>query len=197
MTDTIEGILGFTVFSALILSGLADIILAVTWTKIYFTSGLVLFSRHVPIGQHHTDIPSTSLLNSRLYSFWMGGFIFRELDTNHYGFRRKFFSFAPRPMMHGLLIFDTENHKVVVKGYLDWFMVSFSFVFLVLPFIIAPVVWFIEDITYSPDFLLAVIGAVAFYGLIIGSLYLMDYSRLARITRVATELWSRKYVPSH
>jgi hypothetical protein len=194
MSNAIEQILGFTIFFTMMLSVLADIILAVTWTKLYFTSGILLFSRHISIIEHHTNIPSCSLLNNRLYSFWMGGFIFKELETNKYGFRRQFFSFAPKPIMHGLVIFDSENNRITVKGYLDWFIASFSIILLVLSLIIAPAIWLIETVTVSKDFLFAAIGAIVFYGLIIGILYLIDYYRLEKIISVAVELWSRKHV---
>ena len=192
MSNTIEEILGFTIFSAVMLSGLADIILAATWAKIYFTSGLVLFSRDVSIEAHHTNSPSASLLNSKLYSFWMGGLIFKQLEANKYGFRREFFSFAPKPMMHGLVFFDAENNRLIIRGYLDWFMVSFSIIFLVF----VPILWLIEGFTLSADLFLFTIGPVAFFGFVIGILYLMDYYRLVRITNVAMELWSREYIRS-
>jgi hypothetical protein len=192
MSDTIEQILGFTIFSAMMLSMLADIILSATWAKFYFTTGLALFSRDVPIEIHHTNSPSASLLNSKLYSFWMGAFIFKQLEANKYGFRREFFSFAPRPMMHGLVSFDPENNRLIVIGYLDWFMVVFSGTFLVF----VPIGWLMDGFLLSADFFLFTMGPIVFFGLIFGILYLMDYYRLVRITNVAVELWSRKYVRS-
>ena len=132
MADTIAGILGFTAFVLLILSGLADIILSATWTKWYFTSGVRVFNLLIPIESRHATTPSASLLNKKLHSFWMGGFIFKEIEVNNYAFRRKFFAFAPNPILHGLVKFDTENNLIVVNGYLGWFSVSFSIMWLVL-----------------------------------------------------------------
>jgi hypothetical protein len=192
MSDTIEQILGFTIFSVVMLSALADLIFAATWAKIYFTSGVLLFSRDISVEAHHTNIPSASLLKSKLYSFWMGGLIFKELETNKYGFRREFFSFAPKPIMHGLVLFDTENNRLIVRGYLDWFVVSFSSIFLV----VVPIIWLIQGFTLNFDMLLFTVGPVAFFGLIFGILYLIDYYRLVRITNEAVDLWSRKYVIS-
>jgi hypothetical protein len=190
MADTIENILGFAIFSTMLFSVFADLILSAIWAKIYFTWGLVVFSRRISVEFHHTNIPSATLLNGKLYSFWMGGYIFRELDTNKYGFRHKFFSFAPRPMLHGLLTFDPENHVVSVKGYPAWFMVAFSIMWL----FILPLAWLIQGAPVTQDVLLLLVGVMAFYGLITAILYLMDYYRLVRIIRVATDLWTRKYV---
>ena len=190
MADTIAGILGFTAFVLLILSGLADIILSATWTKWYFTSGVRVFNLLTAIESRHTNTPSASLLNKKLHSFWMGGFIFKEMEENNYAFRRKFFAFAPNPILHGLIKFDTENNLIVVNGYLGWFSVSFSIVWLVL----VPLATLIAGVTFTEEFLLLAVVYVAFYCWIDGILYIMDYYRLKKIATVSAELWSRSYV---
>jgi len=190
MANTIEGILGVTFSVMFILSALADLIFSAVWAKFYFISGLRVFSQSVPVEAHHTNTPSSSLLNARLYSFWMGGFIFRELDTNQFGFRRQFFSFALRPMVHGQVMFDTANNRVIVEGYLDWTMIVFTMMWLVF----VPLMWLSEGGAFTVDVLLLWLGLVAFFGLITGVLYLMDYYRLVGISRTVVELWSRKYV---
>lgn len=191
MADTIAGILGLIAFASVILSGLVDSILSTRWAKVYFTSGVLLFAHNISIVARHTNIPSPSLLDTKLSSYWMGGFIFEELYPNQYAFRQKFFSLAPRPMMHGLVTFDIENDQVTVKGYLDWFMVSFSIMWLIL----IPLAWLIGGTTFGEqNLLLPAIGYVAFYAFIFGLLYLIDFFRLMRIATVAAELWTRKYV---
>ena len=190
MADTIENILGFAIFSIMLFSIFADLILSVTWVKLYFTWGLVVFSRHISVELHHTNIPSATLLNNKLYSFWIGGYIFKELDTHKYGFRHKFFSFSPKPMLHGLLSFDPENHIVSVKGYPAWFMIAFTVMWL----FFLPLVWLIQGAPFTQDVLILLVGVMAFYGLITALLYLMDYYRLVRIARGAVDLWTRKHV---
>jgi hypothetical protein len=190
MTNIVEVILGLTVFSV-ILSGLADTVLSATWAKSYFTSGLVVFSRCVSVELHHSNIPSSPLLNNKVNSFRMGGLIFRELDENKYGFRRKFFTFAPRTMMHGSLGFDSENNLVIVKGYADWVVIALSVMFI----IIFPLLWFIGG-PRTKDVFLQLSCFVLFYSFITGISFLIDYYRLRTITRIASELWSRKYVKS-
>jgi len=190
MASTVEGILGSAIFLALIVSGLADFIFSATWAKFYFTSGLLVFSRYVPIEVHHSNTPSISLMNTRLNSFWMSGFIFRELETNHYGFRVKFFSFAPRPMMHGQVVFDAEHNRIVVEGYLDWFMIFFTAMWL----LFVPLIGLSEGWDFTTNVLPLEVGLVIFFGFITGLLYLMDYYRLGKITDISAELWARRYV---
>ena len=190
MVEQIVGILGFTAFASILLSALADTILSLLWAKRYFTFGVLLFSQSIAINARHTNIPSANLLNKRLYSFLMGGFVFRELDTNTYGFRRKFFSFTPGTMLHGSIIFDFQQNLVVVKGYLNWSLVAFSIMWLLL----VPLMWSILNVTFTERLLLLIIGSSSYYCLMMGILYLMDYYRLKNIVAVAAELWSRKYV---
>jgi hypothetical protein len=191
MSDILTGIIGFATFASILLSALADTILSATWTKTYFTSGVLLFVRRISIDAHYTNIPPSSRLNKRLYSFLMGGFIFKELDENKHGFRRKFFCFALNTILHGVIIFDAENRQITVKGYVDWFMISYSIMWL----FSVPIMWLTANFTFveqqSP---LMAIGYVTFYCLIVGLMYLMDYYRLKKIATVAAELWSRKYV---
>ena len=190
MTNIVEIILGFTVFSV-ILSGLADTILSATWAESYFTSGLVIFSRYVPVKLHHSNIPSSQLLNNKLNSFIMSGLIFRELSANKYGFRRKFFSFAPNTMMHGSLVFDSENNLMIVKGYSDWAVTALSVMFI----IVFPLLWFIGG-PRTKDVFLQVLCFLSFYTFVIGISFLIDSYRLRTITKIASELWARKYVNS-
>ncbi len=190
MASTIEGILGIIVFSAFILSGLADLVFSTTWASFYFTSGLLVFSQYAPIEAHHTNIPSISDLNAKLNSFLMDCFTFKKLDTNRYGFRNKFFSFTPRSMVHGQVVFDTNNNRIIVKGYLDWFMIYFSLLWL----LIVPLLWISKGNDIPGDVLPLWIGLVAFFGFLSGLFYLIDFLRLASISRISAGLWSRQYV---
>jgi hypothetical protein len=199
MLDKLAGILGFIIFVSIILSGLADIILSVTWTKRYFTSGVLIFSQSTPISKRYTDIPSADFINKRLYSFWIGGFTLKELDANTHGFRREFFSrrffrfrFNSNPMTHGVVIFDAHQNLVTVKGYLDWFMVTCIAGLVVVPFMLL-----IAGTVFAPKLALRasgyILGYILFSCLITGILYLIDYYRLKNILATAVELWSRKY----
>ena len=190
MVEQIIGILGFTAFASILLAALADMILSLLWVKGYFTSGLLVYSQSISINARHSNIPSSDLLTKKLYSFLMGGYIFREIDKNIHGFRRKFFSFAPRPMLHGSITFDVQENLVTVNGYPDWFMVAFSIMWLV----IVPLMWLVEGVVINKESILLAIGYVLFYSLIVAFLYITDYYRLKYILVVAVDLWSRKYV---
>jgi hypothetical protein len=189
MSNTFTAILGGTWFTAVIFSALADLLLAATWTKCYFTSGVLVFRQQVSIESRHSNTPSPSLLEKRLSSCWMGAFAFKELESNQYGFRQRFFSFTWNPVTHGLILFDAENNQVTVKGYLNWFVLSLTASLLV----IMPFLWLMNGITRT-EFLNLFITTVIGCGLMFGILYIIDRSRLKMIATTTAELWSRKYM---
>jgi glucan phosphoethanolaminetransferase (alkaline phosphatase superfamily) len=120
----------------------------------------------------------------------MGGLIFKELEANKYAFRRKFFVIAQNTMMHGLVTFDSDNNLVIVKGYADWSLIAVS----VLVVIIIPLLWLIGGGPYTQDVFVQILCFVSFYAFITAISLFVEYYRLRTITKIASELWSRKYV---
>jgi hypothetical protein len=189
MTNTFTAILGITAFAVMILSGLAELMVAASWTKFYFTSGILVFRQQVAIESRHSNTPSPFLLEKRLSSCWMGSFAFKELEADQYGFRQRFFSFTLNPVTHGLVQFDTDNNRITVKGYLNWNVLSVV-VFLL---VITPFLWLFNGMTRT-KFLDYFTICVIFCGLGFGVPCLLDRSRLKIIAATAAEFWSRKYV---
>jgi hypothetical protein len=188
MSNSFASILGITAFAAVILSGLADLILADTGTKFYFTSGALVFRRQIKIKARHSNTPPPSLLEKRLSTSGMRAFTFKELESNEYGFHYKLFSLTWKPATHGLIVFDTENNLVTVKGYLNWLVISLTILIL----IILPFLWFITGNTLT-EFLNQFGTGLIGCGLIFGIPYIIDLSRLTTIAATAAELWSRKH----
>lgn len=179
-------------FVAVILSGYADLILGIAWTKFYFTSGVLVFRQKVPIELRYSNIPAPSLFEKRLSSCWMGSFTFKELGLNQYGFRQKLFSFTLNPVTHGLIIFDTENNQITVEGYLNWLVLSLTILLLV----VFPFLSFINGISYD-EFINLLFTCVIGWSLLFGIPFLFDRSRLRIITETAVELWTRKYAHNY
>ena len=95
--------------------------------------------------------------------------------------------------MHGLLVFDSENNLVIVKGYADWSVIAYSVMFI----IIIPLAWLIGGGPHTKDVFLQIMSLVIFYAFITAIFLLIDYYRLTTITKIASELWARKYTKSH
>ena len=191
MSNSLAAILGLTGFAVMILSGLADLFLAITWAKPYLTSGVLLFTHHISIEERHTNLPPPSLLERKLSSIWISVFVFKELEANQYAFRRNFLRLDWNPILHGLVIFDAENGRVTVKGYSDWFMITF----LILFFVLFPFLWLMDGTGFTDElWVLRTLGYVFGCGLIVGIPYLLDRDRLTKVATIAAELWSRKYI---
>ena len=194
MTENAEDIIGFSLFGLLIVSLVVDMFCALTWNKAYFTSGLMIFVKRIPIDHWHTNIPDLSLFENRFHSNVTSSLTFKEIERHSYGFREKAFRFKwvrYSPLMHGLLTFDADNGQVIVKGFANWYALAFSLMWLGLL-----VSFFIgARLDGNATFFLPILlGAIAFFTLVMGILYWIQASRFLNIASFAAQLWARKYI---
>src|SRR5574341_185761 len=194
MTDNVEDIIGFSLFGLLIVSLVVDTFYALTWNKAYFTSGLMIFVKRIPISHWHTNIPDLSLFENKFHSNVTSSLTFKEIESLSYGFREKAFQFkwiSYSPLMHGLLTFDTHHGQVIVKGFANWYALAFSLMWLGLLVSFFISAWLDGNATF---FLPILLGAVAFFTFVMGILYWIQASRFLNIASFAAQAWSRKYV---
>ncbi len=131
MTDII-----WVAFGALFLVGILELILSATWNRAYFTIGLPIFIRRVPVTVFSFALLDTEVLESEFSStFFSNSLAFKELDDGIYAFRSRLFEISwfrrqSASLMHGLLILDQTRQEVIVKGYANWLII------VLLPFII-------------------------------------------------------------
>jgi hypothetical protein len=92
----------------------------------YYTHGLPFVIREIPVSDPHQDIPHqdippVSVLEGQFRSALLGSLTFQQIAPNTYGFRRRFFQSAlvPNNLIHGMLLFDRENGRVVLKGFVN------------------------------------------------------------------------------
>jgi hypothetical protein len=87
----------------------------------YYTHGLPFVIRQIPVTDPHQDIPPVSVLEAQFRSALLGSLTFQQIAPNTYGFRRRFFQSAmiPNNLVHGMLLFDRENDRVVLKGFVN------------------------------------------------------------------------------
>jgi len=191
---TNEDIIGIFVVSLLVGSLLADLVFGATWHKAYFTSGLTIFVKRIPVKHWHTNIPSQAQLEKKFRSDVISSLIFKEIDVHSYGFREKMFEFklmrTPGPM-HGLLMFDTNTSQVVVKGFVNWFILAFSLVWLGLPISGAVLILLNNEPLPSPLIPLGIIGG---FILAMGIMYLFQSSRFSNVASFAAQSWARKHM---
>ena len=194
MTENAGNIIGLSLFGLLIVSLLLDAFCATTWNKSYFTSGLMVYIKHIPVNYWHSNLPDTSLFEKVFHSEIVASLTFKEIDVFSYGFREKMAQFRLvrySPIMHGLITFDTVNGQVTVTGYANWYALVFSFLWLGMLTVFSVGSWSYGNIGFS---LLIFIGAFAFFSLVMGILYWIQSSRFSKVAQFAAQTWARKYM---
>jgi hypothetical protein len=147
--------------------------------RVYYTHGLPFVIQRIPVAASHQDIPQVSLLQAQFRSALIGSLIFQQIAPNTYGFRRRFFQPALFPdfLMHGMLLFDRENGRVVLKGFIN----------LWIPLLVLAVGIFSVLGPFPGLFRLLPLAIV---GLVIGLPLLMERGRCMKLARFAASVWN-------
>jgi hypothetical protein len=173
------------IFVALIMSLFADIILRSAWNKTYFTIGVPIFVMHIPIKAQYKGIPFQYLFEEEFQSSWpfLPPFAFKKIDFQIFGFREKFFQIRSLyiPLMHGLIIFENDKKRVVVKGIANWFTL-----WLIL---YLSLTWFNLLISFPVH----ITGSTTFIILLLGIFYSIQYFRFSKVCKFAAEMCSTKH----
>jgi hypothetical protein len=94
----------------------------------YFRTGIIIYKKIIN-KSCFGDIGSfENILNNKLKRRGMiPAFVFKNISYNEISFRRKYFEFpvAYSGIMHGIIIFEINKNKIVVKGLCDWFLITF------------------------------------------------------------------------
>jgi hypothetical protein len=91
------------------------------WNRVYYTHGLPFVILQIPAAPAPQTIPPPTLFQDQFRSALIGSLVFLQVAPNTYGFRRRFFQSAwvPNNLMHGMLLFDGDGGRVVVKGFMN------------------------------------------------------------------------------
>jgi hypothetical protein len=149
------------------------------WNRVYYTHGLPFVIRRIPVTAYHQDIPPVSLLQAQFQSALIGSLIFQQIAPNTYGFRRRFFQSAlfPDNLIHGMLLFDRENGRVVLKGFIN-----------VLVLLLVLAVGVFSALGPFPGWFRLLPFAIV--GLVIGTPLLMESRRCVKLAGFAASAWN-------
>ena len=198
MASDLSEIIGILFLSVFLVSLFADMFFSATWNKTYFTTGLTIFVKRIPVRYSHrnipfrhsnTDFPHPSDFEKEFHSDLISSLTFMEIDMSVYGFREKFFQLkliGYSSIMRGLIMFDTSNNQVVVKGFINWSILVFSLVWLSVPISFLVQTWSGDSMLFSPLFPL---GAIAFFILVTGICYMIQYYRFLKVASFAAQAW--------
>jgi hypothetical protein len=148
------------------------------WNRVYYTHGLPFVIRRIPVAASHQDIPPVSLFQAQFRSALIGPLIFQQIAPNTYGFRRRFSNSAlfPDILLHGMLLFDRENGRVILKGFID----------VLVPLLVLAVGVFSVLGPFPGSFKLLPLAIV---GLVIGTPLLLEHRRCVKLARFAASAW--------
>ena len=149
------------------------------WNRVYYTHGLPFVIQRIPVTADQQDIPPVSLLQDQFRSALIGSLVFQQIAPNTHGFRRRFFQSAlvPNNLMHGMLLFDRENGRVVLKGFIN----------VLVPLLVLAIGVFSVLGPFPGLFRLLPLAIV---GLVIGIPLLMEHRRCVTLARFAASTWN-------
>jgi hypothetical protein len=174
------------IWGALIISLFADIFLRAFWNKAYFTFGIPIFVIHIPVNKKFEGVPHQYLLEEEFQFDWfMPALTFKANDSHTFFFREKFFGTPIKlrylAVMHGLIIFEHDKKRVVVKGLANWFTL-----WLIISLIL-------ELLKLSNLFKLHITDPIIFIVSLFGVFYSIQGYRFAKVCKFAAELCSSKH----
>jgi hypothetical protein len=177
-------ILGNIVFAALWIALLADIILRAVWNRFYFAIGAPIFIMRLPVKNDYQGVPYQYFFDEEFDSLWFASLAFKAIDSRSYGFREKYFQ--PRllkymPVMHGLIIFEQDKKRVVVKGMANWFVL-----WLILYFSLA-------QLDLLASFPINIVNPTSFIVVVFLAFYIIQCVIFSKVGRFAADLCSNQY----
>ena len=136
MVDNLLGKYMFLFIGLLVASTIAEGILWLSWSKRYFSKGIVIYRKEVESNNKVNSISKDNLIkNIKIINF-----TFKQTDNNTIFFREKLFIFKLSPVwelvnyipiMRGMLKLDTNN-KYIVTGFLNYDILTILVIFPIL-----------------------------------------------------------------
>lgn len=178
LNDSTFIIIGIAMMGLLIL----EAALAGTWNRFYFTFGVPLFIKRVPVNLFSFPPLDYARLEAEFSASWSSkSLVFKEYETGLIAFREKLLEMrwgkSSSEVMHGVLILDQNNQQVEVRGLANWWFIALTALFV-----------FVSIGLGSNGLLLA-----GFYVVIMGVVYYLQARRFSKVAEaVAAQVTVKK-----
>ena len=162
-------------FALLLLVVIIETVLSLRWNWTYFSVGIRVFHRVLPVLDPKATTPYEERLEAALSSSAFPPLAFWTLEDDRFAFREKIrggLRLGYPPVMRGNLRLQRRGARVEVIGLLNWF---------VLVFVGCAV--FSVTVLRDPVFLLLAVGLIAV-------IYSIQFSRFSQVARAAAAEWS-------
>ncbi len=112
---------------------LVELILSARWSPLYFIAGIPIYQRIMLVQPGIGRMPTAAEVEAALPDRGRSApVLVRRIGENRFAFREKLFHFgiAYSPLMHGCITCNPATGVIKVQGYLNWYILLFSFYFL-------------------------------------------------------------------
>jgi len=117
-----------------------EMVLLLTWSPLYFGTGVRLFSERIPASAEMRERLVLNCLERDVATQEGLPLVFRALPDGRMAFRESFFiSFTGRyyPVMRGLVVVDAKRNQVRVEGICNWMTLGFGVLCVAMPMVVA------------------------------------------------------------
>jgi hypothetical protein len=121
------------IFGIFIVIFIIEIILSLSWSKLYFKYGILVYKKSFKSNSKDIVFPSAEILNESFVSTWKPSIVFSNLGNNELAIREKLFEIKVAgysPFIRGHLEFNKYKKEVTLKCYLNY-TVSLLMAFLI------------------------------------------------------------------
>ena len=166
--------MGVWLFAIPVLVGIAEAVFSLRWNWTYFSVGIRVFHRLMPVLDPKARAPSEERLETALSRSAFPPLAFWALEDDRLAFREKIggLRFFYPPVMRGNLRFQRKGSRVEVIGLLNWYVLVF-----------VVVAGLSVIVLRSPIFLLLTVGVIAL-------IYAIQFRRFSQAGRAAAAEWS-------
>lgn len=162
-------------FALLLLVGIVETVFSLRWNWTYFSVGIRVFHRLLPVLDPKATTPSEERLDAALSRSAFPPLAFWALEVDRFAFREKIgggLRFGYPPVMRGNLRFQRRGARVEVIGLLNWFVL-----------VVVGIAGFSVTVLRDPIFLLLTVGLLAL-------IYAIQFRRFSQVARAAAAEWS-------
>jgi hypothetical protein len=161
--------------AVLFLVGILESVLSLRWNWTYFSVGIRIFHRVLPVLDPKATTPSEERLEAALFKSAFPPIAFWLLETDRFAFREKIgggLRLGYTPVMRGNLRFQRRGARVEVIGLVNWFTVAFL-----------AAAGYSVFLFRSPIFLVLTLVVLLL-------LYAIQFRRFSQVAREAATEWS-------
>jgi hypothetical protein len=106
-----------------------ELLLSARWSSCYFTAGIPIYQRIMTAQPGIVRMPTAGEVEAALPDRGRSApMLVRRIGANRFAFREKLFHFgiAYSPLMHGCITCNPATGEIMVRGYLNWYIILLS-----------------------------------------------------------------------